>query len=163
MIGVSGGYFATHVVGGSNVTGIAFPAFGGNGAMFGLTGAAMPTLFAIIPMGQKLALEPGVDFTNQSQSGSPSSSAISVSGRLDYAVQGNWYAAAGGVLNHLSAGGTSASLTGLLVAWGYRFHLAGAFGGRFEVNYLQSGKNTDLGIGATNTLGLAFGAMMPLK
>jgi len=60
-------------------------------------------------------------------------------------------------------GCTSASLTGLLVAWGYRFHLAGQFGGRFEVNYLQSGKNTDLGIGPTNTLGLAFGAMMPLK
>ena len=163
MIGVSGGYFAMHQVGGANVTGVAFPAFGGDGAMFGLTGAAMPSLFAIIPMGQKLALEPGVDFTNVSQSGSPSTSAISVSGRLDYAVTGNWYAAAGGVLNHVSGGGTSASLTGLLVAWGYRFHLAGPFGGRFEVNYLQSGKNTDLGIGPTNTLGLAFGAMMPLK
>ena len=163
MIGLSAGYFAVHPVGGANISGVAFPSFGGNGAMFGLSGAASPTLFAIIPMGQKLALEPGVDFTNISQSGSPTSTAISVSGRLDYAAVGNWYAAAGGVLNSVKQSGTSGSLTGLVVAWGYRFHLAGAFGGRFEVNYLQSGKSTKLGTPPTNTLGFTFGAMMPLK
>jgi len=162
-IGLSGGYFAVHPVGGANVTGIAFPSLGGNGAMFGLSGAASPTLFAIIPMAEKVALEPGIDVSVLSPATGTSSSAIALSGRIDYAVTGNWYAAAGGVLNAVKRAGKSASLTGFLAGWGYRFHLAGAFGGRFEVNYMLSGRNTTLLMPATNTLGLTFGAMMPLK
>lgn len=163
MIGVSAGYFTVHPVGGANITGVAFPSLGGDGAMFGLSGAASPTLFAIIPMGQKLALEPGIDFNSLSPATGASSSAIAVSGRLDYAVVGNWYGAAGGVLNSVKRSGTSGSLTGFLAAWGYRFHLAGAFGGRFEINYLLSGRNSTFNSPAVNTLGLTFGAMMPLK
>jgi hypothetical protein len=162
-IGLSAGYFTVHPVGGTNVTGVSFPSLGGSGAAVGLGSVASPTLFAIIPMAEKVALEPGIDVTSLSPATGTSNSAIALSGRIDYAVTGNWYAAAGGVLNSVKRSGKSGTVTGFLAAWGYRFHLAGAFGGRFEVNYMVSGKNTTLLTPPTNTVGLTFGAMMPLK
>jgi hypothetical protein len=162
-IGLSAGYFTVHPVSGANITGVAFPSLGGSGALVGLSGVASPTLFAIIPMAEKVALEPGLDVSSLSPATGTSSSAIALSGRIDYAVTGNWYAAGGGVLTAVKRAGKSGTLTGFLAGWGYRFHLAGAFGGRVEVNYLLSGRNATLTTPATNTLGLTFGAMMPLK
>jgi len=49
------------------------------------------------------------------------------------------------------------------VAWGYRFHLVGAFGGRLEANYSLTGKSSKIPAPAVNTLSATFGAMMPLK
>jgi hypothetical protein len=152
-----------HVVGTSNsISGLFFPGVGG-GLVALAPIATAPTMFVVIPVGQKLALEPGVDFHSFAQTGS-SRKAINVAARLDYAVGGNWYGAAGGhLLDFSQSGGTSGTATGVDLAWGYRFHLAGAFGGRFEGNYSLTGKSTKLSIPAINTLSLTFGATMPLK
>ena len=161
-IGVSGGYMSMHLVGTTTtLDGIFFPGIGGDLLLIpvGIT----PTVFAVIPVGQKLALEPGVDFHSVSQSGS-SIKVYNLGARLDYAVTGDWYAAAGGHLTQFSpSSGTSGSTSGVDVAWGYRFHLAGAFNGRFEANYGLTGKSSKLGTPAVNTLSLNFGAMMPVK
>ena len=53
-------------------------------------------------------------------------------------------------------------MVGAGLAGGYRFHLAGPTGGRFEVNYLMTGKNDTLGNPPINTLSLLFGLTMPL-
>ena len=163
-IGIAGGYENAHLVGaGADIGGVSFPGLGGDLAGLGVPFSSAPTLFAIIPVGQKLALEPGLDFQSFSQSGT-SIKAINVGARFDYAMSGNWYGAAGGHLLDVSpSGGTSGTVTGVNVAWGYRFHLAGAVGGRFEINYSLSGKSSKLGTPAINTLGLMFGATMPLK
>lgn len=162
-IGISGGYASMHFVGtGTDLSGVFLPGVGG-GLILAAPIATAPTMFAIIPMGQKLAIEPGLDFHNVSQSGT-SIRTINVAARLDYAVGNNWYAAAGGhMLNVHPSSGTSGSATGADVAWGYRFHLAGAFAGRFEGNYSLTGKSSKLALPAINTLSLTFGAMMPLK
>ena len=98
--------------------------------------------------------------------GSSGSSATSfeVGARFDYAVTDGWYAAAGGQLTNVNpSSGSSATLTGASVAWGYRFHLAGATGGRVELNYLMTGKNNTVGNPPINTLTVLFGLTMPLQ
>ncbi len=163
-IGISGGYASMHAVGGTgDISGVFFPGAGGDLISAGAPGATAPTMFVIIPIAQKLALEPGVDFHSLAQSGS-SVKVINMAVRLDYAVSGNWYAAAGGHLLDVSpSGGGGGTADGVDFALGYRFHLAGAFGGRFETNYALTAKSTKLGTPPINTLSLTFGAIMPLK
>jgi hypothetical protein len=162
-IGISGGYASMHVVGTTgDISGVFFPGAGGDLLLLAPIATA-PTMFVIIPMGQKLALEPGLDFHSVAQSGT-SLKVINAAARLDYAVSGNWYAAAGGHLLNLSqSGGPSGTADGVDFALGYRFHLAGAFGGRFETNYSLTAKSTKLATPPINTLSLTFGAIMPLK
>jgi hypothetical protein len=164
-IGFSAGYQNMHLVGtGTDVGGLSFPGLGGSLGDLGLPFAPTPTMFVIIPMGQKLALEPGVDFHSYSPPGGPSIKVINLAGRLDYAVGSNWYGAAGGHLVDFSpSGGGGGTTDGVDVAWGYRFHLGGAFGGRLEANYSLTAKSSKLGTPAVNTLSVMFGAMMPLK
>jgi hypothetical protein len=162
-IGIAGGYASMHIVGStSSISGMFFPGVGGD--LIALAPiAAAPTMFVIIPMGQKLALEPGVDFHSVATPGTTIKS-INVAARFDYAVSDSWYGAAGGHLLDVSrSGSTSGTANGLDFAWGYRFHLAGAFGGRFEGNYSLTAKSTKLGLPPINTLSLTFGATMPLK
>ena len=161
-IGLSAGYENMHFVGtGTDITGVFFPAVGG-GLFLVQPIASTPTMFAIIPVGQKLAFEPALDFRSVSQSGT-SIKVINVAGRLDYALKGNWYGAAGGHLLSYSTTGLSGTADGADLAVGYRFHLVGEFGGRFETGYSLTAKSSKLGTPAVNTLSLTFGAVMPLK
>ncbi len=171
VIGVQGGYSHVHGVGaaGFDMTLLSFPGWGG-GLTTSLPGLSVaPTIFAIFPAGQKLAVEPGIDL-HRSQSQGVTAFTANVSARLDYAVSGGWYAAAGGNLVYTKAtpgffadpATSSVSVPGVNVAWGYRFHMAGAFGGRVEANYVMLKQSNDLGL-ATNTFGLMFGATMPLR
>jgi hypothetical protein len=161
-IGLSAGYSSMHLVGtGTDITGIYFPAVGG-GLFLVQPIPSTPTMFAIIPVGQKLAFEPALDFHNVS-SGGTSIRVINVAGRLDYALTGNWYGAAGGHLLNYNTTGLTGSADGVDVGLGYRFHLVGEFGGRFETNYSLTAKSSKLGMPAVNTLSLSFGAMMPLR
>jgi hypothetical protein len=163
MLGVAGGYASAHAVGSAgDITGVFLPGGLNNLAILGPGIAAPPTLFVIVPLGGKWAIEPGFDVHRFAPSGS-SVTTFEVGARIDYAVAGGWYAAAGGELvNVKPSGGSSASVTGADLAWGYRFHLAGATGGRFELNYLMADKNNTLGNPPINTLSLLFGLTMPL-
>jgi len=176
MIGMQGGYSQVHFVNGGEFAFLSLPGFGG-GTVTTTVGTlpsnslipTAPTVFAIIPVGTKLAVEPGLDL-HRSQSQGLTVFSGNFSGRLDYAVSGGWYAAAGGNLNWIKAtkgffsdpNKGSVSVTGANVAWGYRFRIGGAVGGRIEANYTMFKSNKDVGQ-ATNALGLMFGATMPLR
>jgi len=173
VIGMQGGYSHVHFVGGTaaDITVLSFPGWGTGLAAspIGAPIAVAPTLFVVFPAGQKLAIEPGIDF-HRSQTQGVTVFSANVSARLDYAVSGGWYAAAGGNLVYTKAtpgffadpAKSSVSVPGMNVAWGYRFNLTGAFGGRVEANYVILKHSTDLAQ-ATNTFGLMFGATMPLR
>jgi hypothetical protein len=162
MLGVQGGYTRSHAVGGgADLTGISVPGLGGAISVLG-TPAGPPVLFAILPIGRKIAIEPGVDLSRIQTSGTTVFGG-NVSARLDYAVSGGWYGAVGGNLLYIKASGNSGrTVTGLNLAWGYRFPLTSGLGGRFEMGYTMMGKNTDLALRPTNTLALQFGVTMPL-
>jgi len=163
VIGVTSGVSNTHAVGGGNFITLSAPAVGGTLGALGIPAPTMPGLFVIFPIGNKTALESGLDFARvKSGSSDPNSSAM-LGLRLNFAVSGNWYGAVGGNLQYIAPGaGNSVSIMGGNVAWGYRFHLGGDIGGRVELNYLTFPHNDDLQL-ATNTVGILFGATMPLK
>src|SRR5205807_8701455 len=70
------------------------------------------------------------------QSTGPTTSRTSLSARLDYDINGGWYAAVGGNLQHFKPPGVSAaSRTALSVATAYRFHLVGGLGSRIDLSH----------------------------
>ena len=164
QLGLAGGYASMHPIGGGgDITAMAFPSFGSALGAFGSPEYALPTtLFAIFPVGRKIAIEPGFDL-HRLQGGGSTTFSANLSARLDYAVGTRWYGALGGNLNYLKAGGQSASRTALQTALGYRFPFTSAFGGRFELNYTMWGKDADNGIAPVNTFAILFGATVPLK
>lgn len=163
-VGVAGGYNRVHAVGGGgDFTQITVPGWGGGLSALGLPLASPATVFAIFPVGQKLALEPGLDL-HRVQTGGSTVFGGNLVARLDYAVHGGWYGALGGNLLYFKTSGADAeTITGANVAWGYRFHLTGALGGRFEANYTMAGNNDTIGLPALNTFGLMFGTTMSLR
>ena len=162
-LGLQGGYARAHAVGGGgDVTVLSFPGLGGGATVLG-SPAGPPVLFAILPIGKKIAIEPGLDF-NRLQSQGQTLFGANVTGRLNYAVSGGWYAAAGGNLVYVQVTGADAeTITGGNVAWGYRFPLVAGLGGRVEIDYTMMAKNDDIGLPPINTFGLQFAATMPLK
>jgi hypothetical protein len=164
VLGVVGGYGSAHAVGsGGDITGVFLPGGLNSFTTFGAAVPAPPTLFAIIPLGGKWAIEPSFDLHHFAPSGS-STTSLEAGARVDYAIAGGWYAAAGGQLTNVNpSSGSSGTMIGAGLAGGYRFHLAGPTGGRFEVNYLMTGKNDTLGNPPINTLSLLFGLTMPLR
>jgi len=173
MLGMRGGYANAHIVGGGSISGVIFPGFGGS--LPAIAGGALaltqpPTIFAILPIGRRLALEPGLDIHRVQSSGQTVFSG-NLGARLNVAVHAGWYAAVGGQFTYLKATpGTfvdpnrgSASVTGATLAWGYRFHIAGQVGGRTELNYSMYAKNADIPIPPVNVTSILFGLTMPLN
>lgn len=174
MIGVSGGYSSIRGDGtGLTLTGVVLPGFGGS--VPALTGGGsylpqVPTLFAIFPIGRRLAIEPGIDL-HRIQSNGRTVFSANLAGRLDYAVVGGWYAALGAHENWVKATKgtfadttkTSVGIPGASVAWGYRFHLGGDLGARTELNYAAFAKNDNAKTPAVNTISILFSIMMPLN
>ena len=164
QLGVAGGYANVHQVGAGDLTALALPSFGGGlGTLLGTPEAVLPpTIFAIIPIGAKIALEPGIDIHRFQEAGTTDFTG-NLSARLNYAVHGGWYGALGGNLHYIKTSGVDAvTRTGLNLAWGYRFALTGPLGGRLEANYTMFGAKTSAAIAPVNTLGLMFGVLMPL-
>ena len=164
MLGVAGGYSRTHAVGGSgDLTGISFPGLGGGLTILGVPVGGAPRLFAIFPIGRKLAIEPGLDL-NRLQLGGNTAFSGNLSARFDYAVSGGWYAGVGGNLLYTKASGVDAeTITGMNLGWGYRFPLTAGLGGRVELNYTMMKKNDNLGAPPLNTMGLHFAVTVPLQ
>ena len=163
VLGVSGGYAGIHAVGGA-FTGTTFsmPGVGASAEALGIPIGGPPTLFAIFPLGSKLGIEPGLDLRHIDQPAS--SSAINASARLDYAVDGGWYGAAGATMTNINPRTVAAKwVAGVVVAWGYRFQLTSAFGGRMEMSYNMRQKSTDLGLPPINIFAVSLGATMPLR
>ncbi len=165
QFGVAGGYANVHEVGGGiDLSTVALPGHGGGLAVLGgPTLTLPPTVFVIFPVGNKIAIEPGIDI-NRFQSGGTTEFYGNLSARVNYAVMGGWYAALGGNLHYIKVTGLDAATrTGLNVAWGNRFDLTGPLGGRVELNYTMFGRQQDLGLAPTNTTGLMFAITVPLQ
>jgi len=170
QLGIAGGYADAHLIGAASVTSLAFPGYGGAlGNAFGSlvsqfrAVALPPTVFAILPIGNKVAIEPGLDLHRVQGSGQTDFSG-NLSVRLDYAAHGGWYGALGGNLHYIKTSGVNAATRpGLNLGWGYRFPIVAAVGGRVEANYTMFGKNSDLALPPTNIFGLMFGFAMPIK
>jgi hypothetical protein len=170
QLGIAGGYADAHLIGAASVTSLAFPGYGGAlGNAFGSVVsqfravALPPTVFAILPIGNKVAIEPGLDLHRVQGSGQTDFSG-NLSVRLDYAAHGGWYCALGGNLHYIKTSGVNAATRpGLNLGWGYRFPIVAAVGGRVEANYTMFGKNSDLALPPTNIFGLMFGFAMPIK
>lgn len=161
-VGVTGGYTRVHLVGGTDAVFLSAPGVGGSLGSLGIYAPGPPVLFAIFPIGRKIALEPGLDLASIDQ-GTGSAMGVALGLRLNYAVTHGWYGAFGGQLAHLNPiTGPSASVFGGTLAWGNRFNLTSNLGGRVELNYLTFPANTDLGA-AANTFSVLFGLTMPLR
>lgn len=163
-LGIAGGYASVNVIGVGSLTALSVPGYGSAlGAILTSEVTLPPTVFAILPIGKKIAVEPALDIHRFQESGQTSFSG-NLSVRLDYAVHGGWYGALGGNLHYIKDTGVDAATrTGVNVGWGYRFPLVAALGGRVEANYTMFGENTNLGLAPTNTFGLMFGVTMALK
>lgn len=163
-LGIAGGYASVNVIGVGSLTALAVPGYGSAlGPVVNTAVTLPPTIFAILPIGKKIAIEPALDVHRFQESGQTDFSG-NLSVRLDYAVHGGWYGALGGNLHYVkSTGADAATRTGVNLGWGYRFPLVAALGGRVEANYTMFGENTDLGLAPTNTFGLMFGVTMALK
>jgi hypothetical protein len=165
QLGIAAGYASIHGVGNSgDLVVLAFPGFGSGFQAFGASAVVLPpTVFAIVPIGSKIALEPGMDIHRAQTSGVTNFNA-NVSARLNYAVTGGWYGALGGSLNYIKNTSASAvTRTGLNLAWGNRFPLTGSLGGRVEVNYTMWRRNSGVGLPPINTFAVMFGVTMPLQ
>src|SRR5262245_23788814 len=172
MIGVTGGDSSVHADGtGLTLNGLFLPGFGGSVPALTSAGTFLPqapTLFAILPVGKRVAFEPGFDLHRFQGNGS-TVFAANLAARLDYAVVGGWYSALGvheewvkatkGSLTDSTK--TSVGITGGSVAWGYRFHLAGDLGGRNEL--IAFAKNASAKTPAVNTVSFLFSLTMPIK
>ena len=161
-IGVTGGYTHVHLVGGTDATFLSAPGVGGSLGSLGVYAPGPPVLFAIFPIGRKIALEPGLDIASIDQGGG-STMGVALGARLNYAFTRGWYGALGGQLAHINpSAGNSASVFGGTLAWGYRFNLTSNLGSRVELNYLTFPANTDVGA-AANTFSVLMGVTMPLR
>ena len=163
-LGVQGGYTSVNVIGVGSLTALSVPGYGSAlGAVLTSEVTLPPTIFAILPIGKKIAVEPAIDIHRFQESGQTNFTG-NLAVRLDYAVHGGWYGALGGNLHYIKeTSSNAATRPGINVGWGYRFPLVAALGGRVEANYTMFGENTDLGLSPTNTFGLMFGATMALK
>jgi hypothetical protein len=168
VLGMAGGYSQTHSPGSgstNDATFLSFPGYGGGFAAFAAPALTLPpTLFAVFPVGDKLAIEPGLDF-HRLQSGGTTAAGANISVRLDYAIHGGWYAAAGGNLGYLKSTGTDAvSRTGAGVAAGFRFHLVGDLGSRIELGHTMWKKHdAPATIRPVNVTSIMWGVTMPLR
>ncbi|HXM38442.1 MAG TPA: hypothetical protein VN908_07260 [Gemmatimonadales bacterium] len=170
VLGVQGGYLSAHTVGGGqDIAGFAVPGLGGSLSGIGPANfiPGPPTMFVILPISNKIAIETGFDIVRVQQAQSSSTGfSGNFSARVNYAVRGSWYGAAGANLNYLKYTSGSGTITGANIAWGYRFGLGSNWGGRVELNYSLFGKKDNSGTGLSvapqNVVGLLFGAAVPL-
>lgn len=168
QVGIAGGYADVHLIGAGSVTALSLPGYGGAlGNALGSIGLQSvtlpPTVFAIFPIGNKVAIEPALDIHRFQNSGQTDFSG-NLSVRLDYAVHGGWYGALGGNLHYIKSTGIDASTrSGVNLGWGYRFPLTHEVNGRMEANYTMFADNSTYALPAVNIFGLMFGVSLPVK
>lgn len=158
-VGMAGGYVRTHLSGSIGIpvivdqTLITLPG----------SGSTTPaTLYAIVPLGGRFAVETGLD-AHRTQEGGETFFDGHFSMRLDVALNGGWYAAGGGNVRYVEQTGTAGfAFAGANVAAGYRFPLIGDLGGRVEMNYTVFKERENFPL-AQNIVGVMFGVTLPLQ
>ncbi|MGH7532444.1 MAG: hypothetical protein ACREL4_04035 [Gemmatimonadales bacterium] len=160
---LSGGFTNVFAPEGGNVSFFTLPGLGvsASNALSTLV-VTPPALTAIIPIGGRFAIEPGVDVHSFTPSGGSASTLYQVTARANYAIDRHLYAAIGGAYGAASGGGISYNEFAVTAAAGIRFPIAGGIGGRLEYNYATwngDGSNAP----ALQTNSLLFGMVAPLR
>jgi hypothetical protein len=112
------------------------------------TGSSYPTLFAIIPLTSRLALEPAIAASHagfKEASGlipSASSSNVRLTLRVDVALASRFYAAAGGLIRYKQSDALHAMQPAALVALGYHHDLGSDLTARIEAQWISQ-RRTD--------------------
>ena len=128
-----------------------------------------PAAFAVFPLADKIALEPGLSFIQQGGNiglGGVFPTIAALSLRLDYAITPSFYGAVGAYSRYV--GGAPGSFQqyshfqlGLEAAAGYRLHLSPRLNGRLEIQAVTLAKtNTNLPF---NLYSVLFGLSTPLS
>ncbi len=159
-LGIAGGFVRTHLYGsfsGLSIdlhdTALDFPG----------SGSTTPAkLFVIAPLGGRFALETGFGVQRTQEQGVTFSDGH-LAPRLDIAIAGGIYAAAGGNIRYLEQTGTAGfALAGANAAVGYRFPFIQELEGRAELGYTVFKQRRNYPF-AENDLAVLFGVSMPLK
>ncbi|HMG18153.1 MAG TPA: hypothetical protein VK573_05465 [Gemmatimonadales bacterium] len=159
-IGIAGGYVRNHLFGG------AFGLFvDAKETIVDLPGSGRttpPSLYAIIPLTGKLALETGFDAQRIQEDGTTRFDA-QLAPRFDFAVYRGIYAAAGGNLHYFKQSGSKGfAFSGASFATGYRFPLMPELEGRVEMSYTTFKQRQNFPF-AQNSLGILFGMTVALR
>lgn len=155
--GMAGGYARTHLYG--SVFGFQVTADQATIALPGSGTTTPTTLYAIVPLRGRFALEAGFDAHRSQGEGSTFFDA-QLAPRLNIALRDGWYAAGGGNMRYLKQTGSAGfAFAGAHVAVGYRFPLVEELGGRVEISYSAFKERENFPL-AQNTLAIMFGVAM---
>jgi hypothetical protein len=166
-LGTEAGFVNVHQIGSAgDLDALMFPAWGSS--LVGVAGLPLPTvpsLYMTIPIAPKMAIEPNLDIT-RNQTARPFSTrfAANLGGRLDYSFGHGFYGAAGVKVMIIKVSRISSfGVPGVGIAGGYRFHLSGAWGGRFEISHDMMAKHATTGLVPVNVTAITVGAMVALR
>lgn len=162
VFGIQSGY--AHTSGdGFEVTALSFP--GGQGSVNVGAGVPLPgiaPIFAIIPVGNRFAVEPSLAYSSVDLDGSSKISTYAVGLRANYAFNKVLYAAVSGDYQGFGGDIDADASTGFGAAFGARFPIVGGFSGRTEVTWRDFSGDENF-IGDYTVTGLSFAIMAPLK
>ncbi|MGB7213230.1 MAG: hypothetical protein WBC97_11475 [Gemmatimonadales bacterium] len=160
---LSGGFVTVFAPGKANVSFFSLPGLGISATnAVGVLIPGPPALTAIIPIGGRFAIEPGLDVHSVSPSGGSAFTVYQVTARANYAIDRHVYAAIGGAYGAASGSGSSYNEFAVTAAAGVRFPLAAGIGGRLEYDYATwNGDGTNAPAIQTNSL--LFGLVVPLR
>ena len=153
-IGIQGGYARVKPAGTGRSDAIDLIEFPTPGYVAPLLAGS--SLFAVIPAGRRLAVEPTLSFANLTESDGGDATTARIGLRADLALSSSFYGAAGGVINSLMQGGSHSTQFGAQLAAGYRFSLTPRLDGRLEANVTAT-KQRRPGLGPTDTYAILFG------
>ena len=160
QLGIAGGYVRTHIYG--SFSGIDINLHD-TALEFVGSGSTVPAkMFIIVPLGGRLAIETGFGVQRTQEQGITRFDGH-VAPRLDVAITGGVYAAAGGNVRYFQQTGAAGfALAGASIAVGYRFPLIQQLEGRTEVSYTVFKERRNYPF-AENDLALLMGVAMSLK
>lgn len=164
-IGLSGGWTLTSFPGGNgDFVSFSLP-FAGQSVPAGADLQPGPSALSfLLPVGQKIAIEPSVDFHRMKVTGSDALTTYEVGARANYAFNRTAYGAVGVELNGLSqknSGLNDKSRTAALIAAGLRFPLTAGLMGRTEVDFRVFDGNDIHPAGQATSF--VFGLLVPVK
>jgi hypothetical protein len=135
-IGLQGGWSLVSATDVADIAVFALP-FAGSSALAGSLPMQGPTAVSVIlPMGEKIAIEPSFDVHRIDVEGGDPVTAYSFGARANYALNRTAYAGAGLNYSTIDADGIDdGSNLAWLIAAGLRFPIVGALSGRTELNY----------------------------
>jgi hypothetical protein len=164
-IGLSGGWTLASFPGGNGDQVTFSLPFGGQSIAAGADILPGPSAFSVLfPVGEKIAIEPSVDYHRFQATGGDAVSTYEVGGRVNYAFNHTAYAAVGVELNGIitkGSGISDKSRTVGLVATGLRFPLTAGLSGRTEINYRVFDGNDVHPSGQATSF--VFGILVPVK